>query len=100
MKAKKYNKKKRADEESTGELRNNSENDCKNVPEQKTMTVYTEGYEEAFEDIEDRPNVEPAFVVKNLLEADGCNTRKGQLKQSGSSSKGKDTTRAPLPSYK
>ena len=67
MKAKKYNKKKRADEESTGELRNNSENDCKNVPEQKTMTVYTEGYEEAFEDIEDRPNVEPAFVVKNLL---------------------------------
>jgi hypothetical protein len=67
VKAKKYNKKKRADEESTGELRNNSENDCKNVPEQKTMTVYTEGYEEAFEDIEDRPNVEPAFVVKNLL---------------------------------
>jgi hypothetical protein len=67
VKAKRYNKKKRADEESTGELRNNSENDCKNVPEQKTMTVYTEGYEEAFEDIEDRPNVEPAFVVKNLL---------------------------------
>ena len=64
MKAKKYNKKKRADEESTGELRNNSENDCKNVPEQKAMTVYIEGYEEAFED---RPNVEPAFVVKNLL---------------------------------
>jgi hypothetical protein len=64
VKAKRYNKKKRADEESTGELRNNSENDCKNVPEQKAMTVYIEGYEEAFED---RPNVEPAFVVKNLL---------------------------------
>ncbi|HJR48207.1 MAG TPA: hypothetical protein VJ799_08655, partial [Nitrososphaeraceae archaeon] len=64
MKAKRYNKKKRADEESAGELRNNSENDCKNVPEQKAMTVYIEGYEEAFED---RPNVEPAFVVKNLL---------------------------------
>jgi hypothetical protein len=64
VKAKRYNKKKRADEESAGELRNNSENDCKNVPEQKAMTVYIEGYEEAFED---RPNVEPAFVVKNLL---------------------------------
>jgi hypothetical protein len=64
VKAKRYNKKKRADEESTGELRNNSENDCKDVPEQKAMTVYIEGYEEAFED---RPNVEPAFVVKNLL---------------------------------
>ena len=64
MKAKRYNKKKRADEESACELRNNSENDCKNVPEQKAMTVYIEGYEEAFED---RPNVEPAFVVKNLL---------------------------------
>jgi hypothetical protein len=64
VKAKRYNKKKRADEESAGELRNNSENDFKNVPEQKAMTVYIEGYEEAFED---RPNVEPAFVVKNLL---------------------------------
>jgi Skp family chaperone for outer membrane proteins len=38
----------------------------KNVPEQKAMTVDTEGYEEPFEDV-NRPNVESASkMVKNL----------------------------------
>jgi hypothetical protein len=43
-----------------------SANDDKNVPEQKAMIVDTEGYEEAFEDV-NRPNVESASeLVKNL----------------------------------
>lgn len=38
----------------------------KSVPEQRSMTVSNEGYEEPFEDI-NRPNVEPASeIVKNL----------------------------------
>jgi hypothetical protein len=53
-------------EESTGELPNSSVNADKNVPEQKAVTVDTEGYEEAFEDVK-RPDVEPASeIVKNL----------------------------------
>jgi hypothetical protein len=53
-------------EQSTSELRNSSESDDKNVPEQKTLTVDTEGYEEAFEDVK-RRDVEPASeIVKNL----------------------------------
>jgi hypothetical protein len=41
-------------------------NDDKNVPEQQAMTVNTEGYEEAFEDV-NRPNVESAAeIVKTL----------------------------------
>ena len=60
------NKKKRNIEESNRELANSSPNDDKNVPEQKTMTVSTSGYVEAFEDII-RPNVESASEsVKNL----------------------------------
>jgi hypothetical protein len=42
------------------------ENDDKNVPEQKALTVDNAGYEEAFEDVK-RRDVEPASeVVKNL----------------------------------
>ena len=56
----------KATEESTGELGTKFVNDDKNVAEQKAMTVDTEGYEEAFEDVK-RPNVEPASeIVKNL----------------------------------
>jgi hypothetical protein len=59
-------RKRRVTEESTGELRSMSENDVKNVPEQKAMTVDNAGYEEAFEDVK-RKDVEPASeIVKNL----------------------------------
>ena len=50
-------KKRRVTEESTGDLRTWSANDDKKVPEQRSMTVSNEGYEEPFEDI-NRPNVE------------------------------------------
>jgi hypothetical protein len=57
--------KKRITEESDSELRTMSENDDKNVSEQKTMTVDTEGYE-VFEDVK-RQDVEPVSeIVKNL----------------------------------
>jgi len=59
-------KKRRITEESSVGLANSSPNDDKKVPEQKAMTVNTEGYEEAFEDV-NRPNVESASeVVMNL----------------------------------
>jgi hypothetical protein len=62
----KQQKKKRVLEESTSGLRNSSANDYKKAPEQRSMTVNTEGYEEAFEDA-NRPKVESAAeVVKNL----------------------------------
>lgn len=37
-------------------------NEEKSVPEQQAMTVNTEGYEEAFEDV-NRPNVESAAEI-------------------------------------
>jgi hypothetical protein len=63
----KQQKKRRDLEESTSGLRSSmSADDDKNVPEQKAMTVDTEGYEEAFEDVK-RKDVEPASeIVKNL----------------------------------
>jgi hypothetical protein len=62
----KQQRKRRDTEESSDRLRHCVANDAKNVPERKAMTVDTEGYEEAFEDVK-RPNVEPASeIVKNL----------------------------------
>jgi hypothetical protein len=57
---------KRVTEESNDELRTKFVNDDKNVPKQRAVTVDTEGYEEAFEDIK-RPDDRPASeIVKNL----------------------------------
>jgi hypothetical protein len=56
----------KATEQSNDELQHSAVNDDKNVPEQKAMTVDTEGYEDAFDDVK-RPDVEPASeIVKNL----------------------------------
>jgi hypothetical protein len=61
----KQRRKRKAAEESTGELPNSSVNADKNVPEQKAMTVETGGYEESFDT--KRPDVEPASeIVKSL----------------------------------
>jgi hypothetical protein len=61
----KQQKKRRDLEESISGLRNSAANDDKKVPEQKAMTVDTEGYEEPFG--RKRPDVEPASeIVKNL----------------------------------
>lgn len=62
----KQRKRKKATEESTGELPTSAANVQENVPEQRVVTVDTEGYEEPFEDIT-RKNVEPASeIVKTL----------------------------------
>lgn len=61
----KQTKKRRITEESTGELRNSSADAASNLPEQKAMTVDTEGYEEAFEDV-NRPNVQTASEVVKI----------------------------------
>jgi hypothetical protein len=60
-------RRKNTTEESTGELRSKSVNDDKNVPEQRSMTVDTEGYAEAFEDVK-RKNVEPASEIVRILQ--------------------------------
>jgi hypothetical protein len=62
----KQQKRRRVSEQSNSNLANSAANDDKNVPEQKAMTVDTEGYEEAFEDVK-RKDVEPASeIVKTL----------------------------------
>jgi hypothetical protein len=58
--------KKRVTKESNSELRTMSENDDKNVPEQRAVTVDTEGYEEAFEDIKRPDDRLASEIVKNL----------------------------------
>jgi hypothetical protein len=64
----KQQKKRRDTEESTGGVGTSmSANDDKKIPEQKAMTVNTEGYEEAFEDV-NRQNVEPASEVVKALQ--------------------------------
>ena len=47
----KQQRKRRVTEESTGDLRNCFANADKKVPEQRAMTVDNQGYEEAFEDV-------------------------------------------------
>jgi hypothetical protein len=63
----KQQKKRRVKEESTYELRNSAANDQKKVPEQKSMTVNTSGYEEAFEDTSRGPDVQPASEIVDAL---------------------------------
>jgi hypothetical protein len=63
----KQKKKKKSAEQSTGELTNSSLNDDKKVPEQKSMTVNTSGYEEAFEDTSRGPDVQPASEIVDAL---------------------------------
>jgi hypothetical protein len=48
------------------------QNDDKNVPEQKAMTVETRGYEQAFEDV-NRQNVEPASEIVKTLQKELAN---------------------------
>jgi hypothetical protein len=55
----KQHRRKSVTKESTDELWHSAVNDDKNVPEQRAMTVDTEGYEEAFDDAK-RKDVEPA----------------------------------------
>jgi hypothetical protein len=64
----KQRKKKKSAEQSTGELTTSmSLDDDKKVPEQKSMTVDTAGYEEAFEDVS-RPKVESAAETVKILQ--------------------------------
>ena len=63
----KQHRRKNVTAESTGELRNTFVNDGKNVPEQKTMTVDTQGYEESFEDTDRGLNVKPASEIVESL---------------------------------
>jgi hypothetical protein len=51
---------KRRDIEESSDLRNSAANIGKKVPEQKAMTVDTQGYEETFEDADRGPNVKSA----------------------------------------
>jgi hypothetical protein len=60
-------KKRRVAEESTSDLRQSATNDDKNVPEQKAMTVDTQGYEQPFD--AKRKDVEPVSeIVKKIAE--------------------------------
>ena len=63
----KQHKRRKVMEESTSELPNSSVNDGKNLPEQKTMTVDSAGYEEAYENTDRGPNVRPASEVVEIL---------------------------------
>jgi hypothetical protein len=63
----KQRSKRRDIEESNSDLRNSAANIGKKVPEQKAMTVDTQGYEEAFEDVK-RPNVESAAETVKILQ--------------------------------
>ena len=64
----KQQKKRRVSEQNSDDLRSSwSANVQDNVPEQKTVTVDTEGYEEAFEDANRGPNVKPASEIVEIL---------------------------------
>jgi uncharacterized protein YoxC len=63
----KQHRRKSVTKESTDKLRHSAVNDGKNVPEQESITVDNQGYEQPFEDVK-RKDVEPASEIVKALQ--------------------------------